>query len=1041
MLSLRLALRALRWRAAASVTVFMVALIGITAAAVGPVYLHAVDETVLTHRLLTAPQTERDLRIDLNTTIGVTDVDWNVPVTTLGAQASDPPYFDPPVYSGQAPVVWRGLTKYATEFAAVDGLCQHVRVVAGSCLPDSSTQDTVVTERTAQQQHIKVGQVLEPVPSETTEVVRVRVVGIVAPLRTQGAYWAPWHYLGAASSVFDNQLPQLDAFFVSHALLAAHQHEIAETLSANLRLRANNIRLDDLAQIQQHIKELQTSAAQMQSVSSQSIPTVASGLPNILQAMQQEMSLARTLVILSTVQLVLLAIVILYAVVAGTTAATGHEVALAKLRGRNLRQVVTQGVAQPVLLVVLAAPCAAVLAWAIVKLLAGHLLDGAASVAFPASATEVVGAATAASVVAASVAARRIITSPVGALLRRSNDPANGALGLVLVDAATVALAVAGVVEVVATGALTSGKTNPLSAIAAIMLGAAIAVVVVRLLPLVGRALVRRTSESPRLAVFLAVRQIVRRPAGARVIVLIGVALALATFAIVNWSVADSNRELRALTQAGADTVMTVRTDRDVHDLRTAVDRADPSGHSMAAAVVQVDRSTPLLAVDTTRFSGVAAWPPGDSKADLHSILTSLVPNMPASIAVSDAALRLTLDITELPAVGPKLQLTAFLTGADHVGVTYTLGTVRPGRHSYRLDVGTLCTAPCRMTGLSLADKPGLSRPTPNDAEIKGTFLAAQAPSTTSTSWQPVPGFDQLSRWRSDMTGFVRLLPSPGGLGFILQKTTPESSWPGIVSADTPVQLPAAVATETASTYLGPAIHDITSFGLDSKSLSLDGIHTVVSLPELDRTGVMVDFGTVLAAARGGLMPTTRLEVFAAPGAPADLASALAKQGVHVVSTVHAALFRARLDRTGPAYADGLFLIAAGVATALAIGATVLAGLTTARRRAYELAALEAAGVRPRTLRRSAAVEQGIILAAGLLVGLAAGIIGARLALPSTPVFVNSDVGPPIEHTLPVGLLAILSAALIVVFAATSWAIARVVARQASAGRLREVQT
>ena len=1041
MLSLRLALRALRWRAAASVTVFMVALIGITAAAVGPIYLHAVDETVLTQRLLTAPQTQRDLRIDRSTTVGLTDVDWHVAVMSLATQASDPRFFDRPVYSEQAPIEWSGLTKYATELAAIDDLCQHVHVVSGSCLPDSGRRDTVVTERTAQQQHITVGQLLEPTSTETNEVLPVRVVGIVAPLRPQGAYWAPWNYLSAASSVFDTRLPQLDAFFVSHATLAAHQHTIGETVSANLRLRANNIRLDDLPRLRANISQLQNSAAQMASESTGSIPTVASGLPEILQAMQQEMSLARTLVILSTVQLVLLAIVILYAVVAGTAAATGHEVALAKLRGRRLRQVVAQGVAQPVLLVLLAAPCSALLAWAIVKLLAGHLLASDASVAFPVSAIEVVGAATAASVVAASVAARRIIASPVGALLRRNSDPSDSAVGLLLVDAATVALAIAGVVELVATGALTSGRTNPLSAIAAIMLGAALGVVVVRLLPSVGRALVRRTSESPRLAVFLAVRQIVRRPAGARVIVLIGVALALATFAIVNWSVADSNRQVRALGQAGADTVLTVRTDRDVHDLRTEVDQADPSGHSMAAAVVQVDRSTPLLAVDTKRFDGVAAWSPGNSNVGLHSILTGLVPAPRPSIDLSDTALRLTLDITELPSVGPKLQLTAFLTGADHVSVTYGLGTVRLGRHSYRADVGTLCTAPCRVTGLALADKPGFSRVTPNNAEIKGTISAAQAPSTDSTSWQPVPGFDQPPRWRSDTTGFVRLLPSPGALGFVMQKTSPESPWPGIISADTPPQLPAVVATGTASTYLGPAIHDITSFGLDSNALSLDGVHIVVSLPGLDRTGVMIDFGAALAAARGGLASTTRLEVFVSPGAPTDMPAALAKHGVHVISTVHAASFQDRLDHTGPAYADGLFLIAAGVATALAIGATVLAGVTTARRRAYELAALEVAGVRPRTLRRSAAVEQGIVLVAGLLVGLAAGSIGARLALPSTPVFVNSDVGPPVEHNLPVGLLAILSAVLIVVFAATSWLIARVVARQASAGGLREAQT
>ena len=41
----------------------------------------------------------------------------------------------------------------------------------------------------------------------------------------------------------------------------------------------------------------------------------------------------------------------------------------------------------------------------------------------------------------------------------------------------------------------------------------------------------------------------------------------------------------------------------------------------MAAAVVQVDRSTPLLAVDTKRFDGVAAWSPGNSNVGLHSIL------------------------------------------------------------------------------------------------------------------------------------------------------------------------------------------------------------------------------------------------------------------------------------------------------------------------------------------------------------------------------------------------------------------------------------
>ncbi len=82
MLVLRLALRALVWRTAASVTVFAVALVGILAAAVGPIYLHAVDQAVLTQRLLEAPQITRDIRVNQTTLIG-TDADWHSTVRSV----------------------------------------------------------------------------------------------------------------------------------------------------------------------------------------------------------------------------------------------------------------------------------------------------------------------------------------------------------------------------------------------------------------------------------------------------------------------------------------------------------------------------------------------------------------------------------------------------------------------------------------------------------------------------------------------------------------------------------------------------------------------------------------------------------------------------------------------------------------------------------------------------------------------------------------------------------------------------------------------
>jgi type II secretory pathway pseudopilin PulG len=460
-LSVVLALRAVRWRAAASATVFAVALIGIAAGAVGPIYLHAVDQTVLAQRLVQAPQSQRDLRITRETTLASTPVNWKKAIVSLATSATDPRWFDPPVYSENAPVTW-GKAGYVTELAAVDGLCAHLRVVSGRCLTDSGRNDIVITDRTAKTQHLQVGDLLAPHPSDVDSKVRMRIVGIVAPIRAHGSFWSPWPYFNAAVSAFNNQPPRLDAFFVSHAFLSRYQQVLDEIVSANLHLRTDRIRIDDVGPLRAHIAAVQDAAVHTDSISTLAIPNVGSGLPRVLDAMQSEMSRSRALVILATAQLVLLAIGVLYAVVAGTTAATGNEVALAKLRGRRTRTVLAQGLGQPVLLVALAAPIAALLAWLVIKSVAGDLLGTSVGVTFPLSALLVVLVVTAASLLAAAVAARHIFLSPVGQLLRRGTDAAGSRVGLLLVDVGTLALAAAAVLEIASAGTNDAGRTNPL---------------------------------------------------------------------------------------------------------------------------------------------------------------------------------------------------------------------------------------------------------------------------------------------------------------------------------------------------------------------------------------------------------------------------------------------------------------------------------------------------------------------------------------------------------------------------------------------------
>jgi hypothetical protein len=95
-LTLRLALRAIRWRAAASAAVFAVAVVAILAATVGPIYLHAVDEAVLARHLKDASSYQRDVLVSRESELGYR-VDWRPQVRRLATDIARDPLFARPV--------------------------------------------------------------------------------------------------------------------------------------------------------------------------------------------------------------------------------------------------------------------------------------------------------------------------------------------------------------------------------------------------------------------------------------------------------------------------------------------------------------------------------------------------------------------------------------------------------------------------------------------------------------------------------------------------------------------------------------------------------------------------------------------------------------------------------------------------------------------------------------------------------------------------------------------------------------------------------
>jgi putative ABC transport system permease protein len=1037
LLIVRLALRAIRWRAAASATVFVVAVFAILAATVGPIYLHAVDETVFARQLKDANLSQRDVLVTRDSELGYRGVNWDAQVRELADEVAGDHRFARPLSEEQVDVNYGGAEQLKTEIASVEDLCAHVRIIRGRCVSGISTHETLISANTAAAEHLSVGSTLATTTTSGV-ALHLRVVGVYRPVAPRGSFWEPWGLFQFGRPVSGNQAPPGDASFVTPAALSSWVHRVSETFSANVALLPKVVGYDDTGELRTTIANANTAVAQLihrAGTSGTPVAAVTTSLPSILDETAHETSLARTLVTLATAQLALLAIFLLYAVVANTTAAQGSEVALAKLRGRRASSVLLQSVAQPVALVVAAAPVAALLAWIVVRLLAPRLLGHSVDVVFPPAAYGVAALAVAGGVVAAVVAAHRIVVTPVGALMRRGAALPDSPIGLLVADAAAVTLAVAGLIELEVGGVLNSGKPNPLSVLAPTLLAVAAAVVALRLLPFPLRGLARWTRDSPRLATFLAVRQLLRRPDDARPVLLVAVALSIAAFAVTNWVDASHNRSLRALNSVGAHTVLIVRPGAGIYDLRTAVDRADPSGQSMAVAYSNVDGLPPLIAVDIARFASVGAWVRGNSSVPLPSVLQRLGAGV-EPVTVTGTRLRLHVDLIRHPR--RPVHLTVGFTQPNHEQEARSVTPVVPGARSYDISLPTACASGCRLAALDLTAN------TPGNPDAVGTHVneidaVIGASVRSDGGWQPIMSFGDHTRWRGDGKGQVAVSTAGESLSLDVRQVS-GYAWPSAVSAAIPSVLPAVVASGQAAVEQGNQIHRIEAVGLDRQSVFVNGAIRGVTLPQVDRNGVMVDFGAALAAMSQTAATTTQYQVWLSPSAPSDMAARLARQHVSVLRTIQSATARSALDRSGPAFADSLFLIAALAAVILAIGATAVGRVLSVRRRGYELAALEVVGVSPRTLRRATAGEQGCVLGIGLIIGLAAGLIGSRLALASTPVFVDTSTGPPLVLGLPWALLAALTVGLVIVFVIVSVVIATLVERAAGPSQLRGAQ-
>jgi hypothetical protein len=1035
---LALTTRALLWRRGSTLTLLAVATVTTAAAALGPIYAQAAAESTLRDTLTQAPAEASGMafhaQIDGSAKNAVGNLESTLPApgSVLGYDqqiAEMTVKILPSATGGNGPV--HSVLVYRQD------ACAHLVLVKGRC-PSAAGEALVSDRAVAGGYGFALGgtMTVEGVgidamqPGTGASIVvppTYTVVGVYRPVAPDDPFWfGRIHFDGHLFTGSGDGPDTIDDVFVAEPTFTALTSGSTVDTFVDYPLDPSQVRIADEETLRSSVSGLQGQYGPNDPVQ------MATDLPAVLGAADHERDLLDVSTVLVTLQLALLAWLVLYQVVADAAEVRGNEIALAKLRGLPPRSTLVFGLGEPFLVLLLAIPLGVLLGWVAVSLLAHAVLVPGTPVVLTWGALVGALAGFAGAAVGAALAARRVLTRPVLEQWRRVPQSSQPGRASLILDLVVVALAIAGLVALRAASTGSTGtQPRPLSLLGPGLLVLAVALLGVRLLPVAGRAALAPTRQSARVGAFLAVRQVVRRPSGLRLAALLAVAIGLATFAIDGEAVAASNRSTRAALEVGAAQVVHAQYQVD-HDPIDVVRSVDPDGRWAMAAATWITNGGPvtgrLLAVDASRLAAVGNWPEGGSLT-VEQAAALVGPAVPEPLVVTADSMRVTIRALA-PATGAPPNVSLLVKRPSHKPELVRLGPLQPGTAQYAAAVP--CAGGCTLQSIVL------DRPVSFFDTMAGSVLVTAVERHSGGTWAPFDArLTKAGEWRgagTPQTATDTVSATPEGLRDDYSSTGGASN--GLGHVDSPVPLP-LVSTEAGVRHdanAGPPV----MVDKSASTTTFDEVGQADLLPQVLDNGALVDVRYVRTQV-ADFSNEADWQVWLSPSAPSDAVAQLTKAGLLAGTVDTQAERTAALARQGTALALLLLVACAVVGAVLAAGATALAVAVTGRRRSFELAALSAVGVPRRSLLRSCTGEQLILLGTGFLLGVPTGILAARIALPVIPLYSDTTPVPPSyePHVWVLATFAAVVAALLVVVAVVA---GRALMRSAVPTRLREAE-
>jgi len=1012
---LGLVLRALRWRAALSITVWVCAVVVCAGAALGPIFALAAAESGLQDDLHDAGAAT-GIRLQ-GASGGSTQLTVAEAEQRLAAVDALPAIAHRPERLGSISLAGEGVVGSARMHADLvwrEGACAQVVLDAGRC-PTRAGEAMVSARAVALGFGWQRGGSVTMVSGLDGSSVDVRIVGVYTPRSTTSPRWSGQNYF--QTGLDSESVPLTDAVFVPRSTFALLPDTTYVQQATDLPLDAASVRLADIDALRRQVPVLRREGTTAGF-------TVATTVPKVLDRAEDDQARIDVATALVVLQLCLLGWLVLHRVLVDTVDARSADIALAKLRGFGRFALIRFGLGEPTALLLAAVPVGAVLAYGAGTLLTSAALRQGTPVVFPAAAGFALLAAVAGGIAAIVQSAWSALRRPVLEQWRRTGANRHGARAGLVADVLIASAAVAAFIALRVAGP----AAGPLSLLGPGLLVSAAGFIGARLLPIVLRPAVPATAASRRIALFLAVRQVVRRPAGLRLVALLTVAVGLAVFGVGGEAVAAGNRDARAAGEVGAARIERLQVTPG-EDVVAQVSRADPKGTWAAAAARWLSfggTGVPgsLLAVDARRLPAVGVAAAGLPTPTRIAGLTTAGAVDP--VVVRGTEIEATITVRDRRG-GPAPQVLFELRGPTGAALQGASTSLRTGTHDYSATVP--CGDGCALAGITLSRDPGAEQETVAGTALIGRIAVdgrrVEAGLTSSAAWRAVSAEgDAADRVRATPQGLEdRFTAGFGGSG-------------GVVHGDLLDPAPAVVGGRgAASTRTGAHLKIQAS---DGALATLAVTAAAPVLPVVLDDGVIVDLRSFQAA-----LPAFAIDaewsVWIGPHAPPDALARLRAAGLVLDGGSTLVARKAELARQGPALALLLLAVCAVAGALLAMGGTAVSIAAAVRRRSYEAAALATVGIRRGQLYRAALVEQLLLLGTAVVVGLPAGLLALVLALPAVPESTEDSPMPMtfLPPALPIVLCALVLVALV---GATVLVSAARVVRAGSAARLREAE-